>query len=232
MIQTTRQAMQKEEQEGALPRRGDTGSRKPVQSPNSNSRQRMVRHLMPQAATAVASHFLGGGGAPDAPVLPCISTHPTNARELGHPPILRGTLPAQHLTDVGELAMRQPRLPVLGALSEEPLGIRAAKLADDPRSCIPGVVKYASSTNLSRFALGPCIADHAVDRPVHSDLCRVVPEPPPISEAQSQRGVAKPPFPPCPQIHAWKSDGPPGRRTQTSPSLCDDRTAVGVPSPR
>lgn len=61
------------------------------------------------------------------------------------------------------------RLPLLGALSEEPLILRATKFCDDPRSCIPAGSSVPTQLHLLfSFAKARSIADHAVHRHDHS----------------------------------------------------------------
>lgn len=169
------------------------------------------------------------GGAPDATALPPIATHPTGAREIGLPSVVRGTLPSiQPRSGVVEPVPRQPRLPMLGAMSEKLRRIRATTVANDPRSCIPaGSSVPVQPTLVLKRAKARGVAEHATECRIHSAVGR--------SKATSnirdkkQARVAKPTFPPCPERQRLGS--------QTGffgvwPSRCDARTEMGPPSPR
>lgn len=60
--------------------------------------------------------------------------------------------------DVGQLVPRERKLPHLCALSEEPLGVHAAKFTDDPRSRIPEDASVSAQPTRLRFAKARSIA--------------------------------------------------------------------------
>lgn len=95
-----------------------------------------------------------------------------------------------------QLVPRQPRPPVFGAFSENPLRVCATKFSNDPRSCIAdGSNVTAQSTLLLGFPRVHGIADHAIESRFHTHLGRHVPKPAPTSECQNSAtgGVATSP---------------------------------------
>lgn len=131
--------------------------------------------------------------------VPRVASTPISGRKPRFPSVVGGVLPTHHPTGMGQLAPQQSRFPLLGAVFEETLSIRASELAGDPRCCISeGSIVPTQATLLVNFAAHG-LADHVIGGRARSAFGRASPKPATSTEGQDRRDVAKPPSPTCPE---------------------------------